>query len=158
MKLFPLNFPLSNYQPTYGNKIYSLLCFKESKKQPNFCSRFHADGPATVRQMRVRHRVVWAFYSPASSFQVILALRCRYLYRADENDTIRSLCSKKKFSSYFKDIPVRYVIFFDFRRFKMNHNFIADRVDHRFLLGFSGFRVVKDEAVCTPSVIYLFCH
>jgi hypothetical protein len=105
--------------------------------------------------MRVRHRVVWAFYSPASSFQVILALRCRYLYRA-ENDTIRSLCLKNKFSSYFKDLPERYVIFFDFRRFKVNHHFIAERVNHRFLLRFSGFRVVKDKTVCTPPVIYLF--
>jgi hypothetical protein len=38
----------------------------------------------------------------------------------------------------------------------MNHHFIADRVNHRFLLSFSGFRVVKDEAVGTPPVIYLF--
>ncbi len=149
------HYTLLNCHSTYGNKICSLLCLKESKKQPDFWSRFHADGPATVRQMRVRHRIVRAFYSPASSFQVILALWRRYLYRT-ENEIICLFVQRRKL--YFKDVPVRHVIFIDFRRFKMNHYFIADRVNHRFVLSFSGFRVVKDNAVCTPSVIYLFCQ
>ncbi len=60
-----------------------------------------------------------------------------------------------KFILYFWDIPIEDMTIFYFWWFKMNKNFIANRIDDGFVSNMKGFPVIYHTTIHVPSVIHL---